>query len=430
MDVFLHRIFKGDRIIWMVMAGLCCISLIEVFSALGADSFRAGSHFMPIIKHGVILLAGVVMTIALHNFDYKKTLWILYPMLLASVILLILTLITGKDDNEAQRWLNVFGFQFQPSELAKATMVLFAAWKLGFARPKGEEAMDKAFWEVLILTGIFAALIVTQNMSTALIICVFSYLMMFIAGVSRQKMIRLTIVVAVVGAVLLVLLISIPKIEGVDRWATWHHRLTTSSVSVRDPQYAITDENMQQHYAKIAISEGLGLGVFPGNSSQRDFLPEAFNDFIYAIIIEDMGWIGLFLVPFLYIILLIRCAVLASKCRRPVPTLLILGPALLIGMQAFINMGVAVGLLPVTGQPLPLISKGGTSQLVTCFYFALILSVSRFNEALDEQEVLAQEAAEDAALEAAAREEALQQMAESHAAQQEMDTEDYASMAE
>ncbi len=394
MELFLQRIFKGDRAIWLVMVALCIVSVIEVFSALGADSFQSGSHFMPIILHTVFLLFGLTIAVVIHNFSYKYTLLLTYPVVLAAMVLLVMTLVSGDSVNDAARWLSIFGIRFQPSELAKCAMLLYSAWKLDWGR-RSPENMKKAFWEILVVAAIFVGLIVKQNLSTALIICVFTYFMLLIGGVPGRYMWRLTFVALAAVAIMFILLYTIPSVEAIPRWSTWHQRLTTEKVDVRDPEYTITDDNMQQHYAKIAIAEGIGVGVFPGNSTQRDFLPEAYNDFIYAIIIEDMGWFGAILLPLLYIILLVRCAKISAKCVRAAPMLLMLGAAFLIVFQAFINMGVSVGLLPVTGQPMPLVSKGGSSQLITCIYFGIILSVCRFGGEPDDQVVLDSEEQED-----------------------------------
>ncbi|MBO5978214.1 MAG: FtsW/RodA/SpoVE family cell cycle protein, partial [Bacteroidales bacterium] len=187
---------------------------------------------------------------------------------------------------------------------------------------------------------------------------------------------------------------------------------------------------LQKHHAKIAISQGKFLGVLPGNSSQRDFLPQAYSDFSYAIIIEDLGWLGLLGVPLIYIMLLFRCRKIAQSCTRMVPALLVMGCGLIVAMQSFVNMAVAVGFFPVTGQALPLVSRGGTSGVITCLYFALILSVSRFGASETEEEVWEAEDAAMAQAEAEHLAAAAEKIAQAEAVQQALSTEDYASMAE
>ncbi len=392
----IQSVFKGDKVIWMIFLFLCIISLVEVFSAIGTLAYARMNPFEPIIRHGLYLLIGVALVVASHNFHYKYTALLVFPLLLLSVIMLILTPIIGVRLNEAARWIEIFGIQIQPSELAKLSMVLFSAWFLGRAQGS-KEAMDKAFWVVLIVTAALAFLIVFENLSTAILLCLFVFLMMVVAGVDWKKLLILFLLVASAAALLLFLLIKIERLDGVPRWETWHNRLVTEQLDVRDEGFKITDENRQVSHAKIAISGGKFLGVLPGNSSQRDFLPQAYSDFIFAIIIEDLGWLGLFGVPFLYLFLLFRALKIAKRCTKSVPMLLVLGSALIISMQAFVNMAVAVNWFPVTGQPLPLISRGGSSGVITCLYFAIILSVSNFatQKPIPEEENLISNETED-----------------------------------
>lgn len=396
MEWSLSRLIKGDKVIWLIFTILCLLSLVECFSAIGTLSYSKGNTYGPIIRHGMFLLVGYSLVVVLHNFHYKYTALLAYVMLIVSIILLCVTLVSGVEANGAARWLSFFGIQLQPSELAKLSLVMYIAWALGKGR-RSELEMEKAYWRVLIVTAVVVGLIIKENMSTALLILIFVYFMFLIGGVSRAHMIRLTILAVVMAGLLFSLLYFVPSMPGLDRWGTWHNRLHGSEqVDVMSPQYRQTDENRQVHHAKIAVANGRFLGVLPGNSTQRDFLPQAYSDFIYAIIIEDLGWLGLFGVPALYIFLLFRCKRIARQCTRAVPILLVMGSALIICMQAFVNMAVAVGFFPVTGQPLPLVSRGGTSGLITCVYFAVILSVSRFGASEDEAEVLAAEEAVEA----------------------------------
>lgn len=381
----MQSVFKGDKVIWMIFLLLCLVSLVEVYSAIGTLAYARMNPFEPIIRHAVFLLVGAGLVVAFHNFHYKFTALLVLPLLLASAIMLILTPIIGVRLNEAARWIEIFGIQIQPSELAKLSIVLFSAWMLG--RSQGsKEAMDKAFWVVLIVTAAFAFLIVFENLSTAILLCIFVFIIMIVAGVDWKKLLTLFLLVAAAACLLWFLLIKIERIDGVPRWETWHNRVVTEKLDVKDPAFRITDENRQVSHAKIAISQGKFLGVMPGNSSQRDFLPQAYSDFIYAIIIEDLGWAGLLGVPILYLFLLFRALKIAKRCGKSVPMLLVLGSALIIAMQAFFNMAVAVTWFPVTGQPLPLISRGGSSGVITCLYFAVMLSVSNFATQQPEQQ--------------------------------------------
>lgn len=427
---FFKRFFKGDKTIWFVYLSLCLVSLLEGFSATSTLAYQQG--YMPYFKHVFFLVVGVAMVVACHNLPLRVLIRITYPLLGVSILLLIMVLVGGRELNDGKRWLSIFGFSFQPSELAKLALVMFVSLRLGKAIQQPEEnGMKKAFTEVMVVTAVIALLIFTQNLSTALLICIFVYIMMIIAGVPwRPYLLKLTVFVVVFGGIFLALLYSIPTmpIPGVEkRWTTWHNRLVTSNeeLSVLDPNYRRTDENAQVHHAKIAISEGRIWGKLPGNSSQRDFLPQAFSDFIYAIVIEELGWLGMIFVPVLFVVLMFRCRRIARSCIKPYPILLVLGCALIVSLQAFINMAVAVGYFPVTGQTLPIISKGGSSGMVTSLYFAIILSVSRFGAVDNEDVVFAEEEAEDQA-----NERALNALRQQEEIQQELSAESYAEMAE
>lgn len=429
MSLFIKKLFKGDAVVWILFTLLIVLSLVECFSALGTLAYSRANLFQPIIRHGGFLMVGFALVVALHHVPYKIT-GIIAPLaMIISIIFLILALFSGVELNDAKRWLDIFGIQFQPSEIAKVSLVMYIAWTMGKAH-QNEDGREKAFWRVLIATGIIVLLIFTQNMSTAVMISLFAYLMLWIGGAPKKHMLYLTGIVAAFGLLAYIALVSIPDFPGVSRWSEWHSRLVSNEVDVLDPAYRLTDDNLQEHHAKIAISQGKFLGVLPGNSSQRDFLPQAYSDFIYAIIIEDLGWLGLLGVPLIYIMLLFRCRKIAQSCTRMVPALLVMGCGLIVSMQAFVNMAVAVGFFPVTGQALPLVSRGGTSGVITCLYFAIILSVSRFGASETEEEVWE---AEDAAMAQAEAEHlavAAEKIAQAEAAQQALSTEDYASMAE
>jgi len=382
----LQKIFKGDRIVWIVFAILCFISLIEVFSASSTLAYSTQNPFGPIARHASFLIMGTVGVIFLHNFHYKHTRLLGVVVLFLAVILLILTPLIGIRVNNASRWIELFGIQFQPSEFAKLAMVIFTSYVLSKCQ-RTEEALDKAFWIILIFTAGFAALIYSENLSTALMLCVVVFIMLFFGRVSLKKLMILALIVIACLAVFLLLLKYVDNMP-LERWPTWQKRIFGESLSVMDSGFKINDSNYQKSHANIAIANGTFLGTLPGNSTQRDFLPQAYSDFIYAIIIEEMGWLGAIAVPLLYMILLYRALKIARKCTKVFPMLLVMGSSLIVSFQAIVNMMVAVGAGPVTGQPMPLVSRGGTSTLITCIYFGIILSVSRFavpNEEYEEE---------------------------------------------
>ena len=388
----LRNIFKGDKVIWIIFLCLCLISIIEVFSAASTLTYKSGDHWGPITQHSIILMVGVVVVVFMHNIPYK---WFqvfplfLYPLsigLLAFVTLM--GVITGDRVNGAARWMTFFGIQFQPSEIAKMAVIIVVAFILS-KKQEDEGANPKAFKYIMILTGIVCMLIAPENLSTAALLFGVVYLMMFIGRVAAKKLLLLVGSIAMVGALGILFLLAIPKdtdIPFLHRFDTWKSRITnfTEKEEVPAAKFDI-DKDAQIAHARIAIATSNVVGKAPGNSVQRDFLSQAFSDFIFAIIIEELGLVGGAFVVILYVWLLVRAGRIAQKCERTFPAFLVMGIALLLVSQAILNMMVAVGLFPVTGQPLPLISKGGTSTLINCAYIGMILSVSRYTAKLEKQ---------------------------------------------
>ncbi len=372
------KVLRGDKVIWFIFIALCVISVLEIFSATSTIVYRQQNHWGPVLRHSIFLLMGLggVVFLQLIPIRYFSLLILGVPF---SIVLLIATIYLGEDVNGAQRWLGIGAFTIQPSEFAKISLIGFVAFFLSRMKPENE----KLIFKVLIITiATTCAFILTENLSTACLLFAVCFLMMFIGQVNIKK---LGTIVLIGFAALLILFLSLsfmPKSVLPDRFATWKARIERHSAGddyevAEDGtiKYQITDENYQISHAKIAIANG-GIAGLPGSGVERDFLPQAYSDFIFAIILEEMGLIGGLFVLFLYLVLLIRAGLLASKCEKKFPRYLILGCALMLGLQAFINMGVAVDLIPVTGQPLPLVSRGGTSTILTCVYFGIILSCS------------------------------------------------------
>ena len=388
----LKNIFKGDKVIWIIFLCLCLISIIEVFSAASTLTYKSGDHWGPITQHSIILMVGAVVVVLMHNIPYK---WFqVFPVFLypVSVVLLafvtLMGVITGDRVNGAARWMSFMGLQFQPSELAKMAVVIAVSFILS-KKQDDEGANPKAFKYILIITGIVCLLIAPENLSTAMLLFGVVFLMMFIGRVAARKLLMLVGSLGLVGAVGVVFLLAIPKdsdIPFLHRFDTWKSRIVnfTEKEEVPAAKFDI-DKDAQIAHARIAIATSNVVGKAPGNSVQRDFLSQAFSDFIFAIIIEELGLVGGIFVVCLYIWLLVRVGRIAQKCERTFPAFLVMGIALMLVSQAILNMMVAVGLFPVTGQPLPLISKGGTSTLINCAYIGMILSVSRYTAYLEEQ---------------------------------------------
>ncbi|MDD6732335.1 MAG: FtsW/RodA/SpoVE family cell cycle protein [Bacteroidales bacterium] len=380
--------FMGDRVIWVVYFFLCIISLVEVFSAASTLAYKSGSFWDPLIKQAGFLTIGTVIAVVIHKVPCRMFKAVPILMLPASMILLLVTLFSGRSTNGASRWFEFLGIQFQPSELAKGAVVITVA--LILSRMQRENGADRrAFKLIMWVAGITCALILPENLSTACLLFGVVVLMMFIGRVSLLQLGKLFGVLALVGCLGALLVLSMPKDSSLSdvpllhRMQTWSNRISSHLTSgeddmKEDPLTYDIDKDAQVAHANIAIASCNFVGKMPGNSVERDFLSQAFSDFIFAIIIEEMGLWGAAAVVFLYVILLFRAGRISSRCERTFPPFLAMGLTLLLVSQAILNMLVAVGLFPVTGQPLPLISRGGTSTLINCVYIGMILSVSRY----------------------------------------------------
>ena len=408
MNVKIGNLFKGDKVIWMVFFFLCAISIVEVFSASSTLTYRSQNYLGPITYHTAMIIAGMLVTIVTHHIPCRYFKLLTLFLLAFSFLTLFWVLIGGESINGANRVISLMGFTFQPSEIAKGAMVLYTAHILG-ATQRETGADRKAFIYILPVLLFMAFLIGIENLSTAALLFAVIVMMMFIGRVPMSQMLKLVGGFVLLVAIFLTLVMTLGSIEdngnneaqmtesvaatsaeahadknvikggGVfHRFATWRNRILKhfDKQEVPPEEYDI-ENNFQVAHANMAIASSAITGKGPGNSTERDYLPQAFSDFIYAIIIEEMGLFGAAFVLFLYIVLLYRVARIASRCENNFPAFLIMGLSLLLVIQATFNMMVAVGLAPVTGQPLPLISKGGTSTIINCAYIGAILSVSR-----------------------------------------------------
>ena len=403
----LSNIFKGDKVIWMVFFFLCIISIVEVYSASSSLSFTKGNYWSPIIYHCSILIVGIVLMVFVLNIKCRYFKLITPIVLIVSTLMLIWVLVAGQTTNGANRWITLAGLQFQPSELAKGALVLAVAQVLS-AMQTDHGADRKAFKYIMLLSSGIILLILFENLSTAMLIALTVILMMFVGRVPLKQLGRLVGIIALFGVLALSLVMLVgddKKVEDdlpdkqnlteqtvaaqpkespgfigktLHRADTWKARIKKffNNEYVAPKDYDL-DKDAQVAHANIAIASSDVVGKGPGNSNERDFLSQAFSDFIYAIIIEEMGIEGAIFVALLYIILLFRTGIIANRCENTFPAFLAMGIAFLLVTQALFNMLVAVGLAPVTGQPLPLISKGGTSTIINCIYIGVILSVSR-----------------------------------------------------
>ncbi len=380
MKDFLQKYFKGDAIVWTVFIALIFLSAIAMYSASSTLAFKQSDYNSPVWRHIIFLTIGFIFALIVHIIPYR-----LFPiggalLTVFSIVLLGITLVMGVSANNAARWLEIGGIQFQPSEFAKLAVIIILAVVLGRKQQEKKPA-DDAFKMSMIILSVACVLIFPENFSTAALLFVVGLLMMFFGRISLKKLGKTVGILASLCLLLYFVAPYMPEMRPFHRLSTWrvrvdNHFFNKEKKELKD--FVITDDNYQVAHAKIAIANSNGHGRGPGNSIERDFLPQAYSDFIFAIIIEESGFFGAIFVMFLYLVLLFRAGVIANKCPSAFPALLVLGLASMIVIQAFLNMAVAVGLAPVTGQPLPMISRGGTSILITAVYFGIILSISRY----------------------------------------------------
>lgn len=394
----LQKFIRGDKIIWLILLFLTLISILEVYSSIGKIAFEkmGGRTTSLILKHSFIILFGYFVIFLISNIKYtvfsplsKYGLYVCVPLLLA-------TFLFGLSGKAAGRWLElpIIG-QFQPSEIAKVVIIIYTARLLTLKQNVIGEI--STFRSLLIPVAIVAALIFPENFSTAALIFLVCFLLMFIGGVSFKHWAALASL-AVVGLGIFFVVISVSDID-FARSGTWGNRIE---------EYIAKDKNAytQVNIAKTAIACGGILGEKPGGTIQGRLLSESHNDFIYAVIIEELGLVGGIVVLLLYLWLFYRCMRIAFKAEGMFAALTSVGLGLLIFIQALVNMGVAVNLLPVTGQTLPFISYGGTSFLFSSIALGIILSISsevqkkeeseKINEGeeLEKDEILAKEKVE------------------------------------
>lgn len=379
---------RGDRVIWSVVALLVLISLLAVYSSTGSLAYKhnKGNTEYYLFRQITFIVIGVGIIYFTHLLDYrwfsKVALW----FYIASIPLLAYTLLFGSSINEASRWimLPVIHITFQTSDFARLALFMYLARQLS-RKQNIITDFKKGYLPLVAPIGITCILIAPANLSTALLTGATGMLVIFL-GRASIKHIILTALVALIPVALLVTValttyhpVDIDAAPKTNVTATKHAgRIGTWIKRIQDFTYASAEESPYQvQQAKIAIAKGGWVGMGPGNSEQRNFLPHPYSDFIYAIIIEEYGLIGGMLIVFLYMAFLYRSIRLFRKCPFAFGAFLALALSITLAIQAIANMGVTVNLFPVTGVTLPLVSMGGTSFLFTCFAIGIILSVAR-----------------------------------------------------
>ncbi len=381
MNALLHRL-RGDRVIWMTALLLGVISLLAVYSSISSLAFKreGGSTLYFLFKHGLMLASGFLIMFYASRLRYSMYSRLSQLAIGLTAGLLLLTLLLGTNLNDASRWITIpfIGQSFQTSDLAKVVLVIYLARVLG--KHHGEDwTLREVLLKLMLPVGVICGLILPANFSTAAVLFTVCMIILFIAQVPMKHMV-LIVGTAVLAFVLLLLIAkSMPGL--LPRLDTWVARIESFGVEDHEANY-------QVEHAKIAIASGGLLPNGPGSGASRNFLPHPYSDMIYAFIIEEygsiIGGLGLLL---LYLILLFRAIKIATRCDRMFGSLVAIGLCLMLVMQAMINMAVAVNLVPVTGQPLPLVSMGGTSVWFTCLAIGIVLSVSRSLEEKEEKPV-------------------------------------------
>lgn len=365
--------------IWTVVLLLSLLSILVVYSAVVALAYRykEGDTASYLIKHIFIMGSGVFLMYLIHKVKYTYFSRISQIAIFLAAPLLLYTLFKGVSAGEASRWLAIPGtsLTFQTSDFAKLALITYVARMLSIKQDVIKD-FKQAFVPIIIPIGIICVLIFPANFSTAAMLFLNCFVLMFIGRMNAKHLwILIGSGIVILGLVLLIIW-NFPN--AIPRGATWKARIENFSKGD-------SESNFQAEQAKIAIATGGVIGKGPGNSIQRNFLPQASSDFIYAIVIEEWGLISAVLIVFLYLVLLFRGIRIANKSERTFGSLLAVGLTFSLVFQAMINMAVAVNLFPVTGQPLPLISMGGTSIWFTSIALGMILSVSRETENENEE---------------------------------------------
>ncbi len=380
MAIAAKNIFRGDRSVWVVIIFLSIISLIEVYSSLGKAAYDHGwSVTWTMFRHLRIVLVSYLIMIGISHLRIKWFYKLSRPGYLLCFVLMGVMIVMSfyghmsdsASGHAANRWLDNIPLigQFQPSEIAKYVLLVYLARQLTKYRDslKDKETFKRLMIPVLLIAG----MIFPENFSTAALVFVACVVLMFLAGVNRRYL--FTTVGVILGAVTLFLIVCVVFDLELFRSSTWVNRIDEWWSDDKD-------QPTQTNMAKIAIASGGLTGAGPGNTVQGRFLNESHTDFIYSVIIEEMGGFVGVLILLAYLFFFIRCMIISKNCSSLFGQLLVLGLGFVIFLQAMINMSVATGYFPVTGQTLPLVSYGGTSYVLTCTAIGIILAVSHKNK--------------------------------------------------
>lgn len=367
---------RGDTAIWLITIVLALVSLLAIYSSTGSMAFRvkSGNTEFFLFKHFVIIAVSFLIMYLMYKIPYQNfKKWA--PFCLAITLpMLVYTLVQGADINDARRWITVpfVDLTFQTSDFAKLSLITYVASMIG-SKQEYIEDFSTAFAPIILPILLTCSLIAPADLSTAIILFATCFIMMFVGRVHWKFLGLLLLFGIVIFALLIIAGQFIPEYVRVDTWTSRLNDFLTN-----------TEGGFQVQQSKIAIASGEWIGVGPGNSTQRNFLPSPFADFIYAIITEEYGLIGAFIIILMFVWLLIRTTVLVTKSEKAFGAMLAVGFTVCLTIQAFINIAVSVHLVPVTGVTMPLVSMGGTSFLFASIMIGIILSVSRHIESIGE----------------------------------------------
>lgn len=372
MKDFASKYLRGDLVIWTVCLLLALVSIPAVYSGISSLAYKYtdGNTFHYLIKHGIMLVTGFAVMFAMHRINYRRFAQVSQVAVWVAVVLLVLTLMLGVNLNEASRWLKIpfINQNFQTSDFAKIALVTYVSRLLTIKRGEIRD-FKRGLLPILAPIVLVCFLILPANFSTAALLFLVCFTLLYVGGVPFRHLALVVGTAAAGFAILLSVASTMPDV--LPRMATWKKRITSF-------ESGESEANYQVEHAMMAINSGGVLPSGPGTGDSRNYLPHPYSDMIYAFIIEEYGSLaGGCGIVLLYLIFLYRCMRIARDCKREFGAFLVLGLSFLIGFQAFINIGVAVNLIPVTGQPLPLVSMGGTSIWFTCMAIGMILSVSR-----------------------------------------------------
>lgn len=366
---------KTDKYIWGIYILLLIVSVIELYSASSFE-VRASNVFAPLIRHGMMLVVGTLIVLGISHINYRWLIPLIPLFVLFSIALAGYVLVAGEIINGARRSVTMFGVSFQPAEFLKLSAVLSLA--LIMSRSQSRDGVKT--WGIVtssIIVLVFGAILLPQGLTNTLLLMGISLSMMLIGGIPFRKFCAVVGIYAVLAGGFYGVKSEFSEDKG--RSLTWQARIERFfNDSVPKYEEKITSINRQEMYGYMAQAHGGLFGVMPGNSRETSRLPLAFSDYIFSIVVEDLGFIGGCALLLFYLSLMARAGNIARQCKRALPALLVIGMAVMIVLQALFHMAIVTGVFPVSGQPLPLISKGGSSILITSIAFGIMLSVSRF----------------------------------------------------